>query len=238
MANIKNDQPDSEVLTSGRITETPQSCRLIRGNSELMPALPATGEALVLLQALLNEPCADLSAISETIRGDIGLTVHAFHLAAQDCNAMPSDALSISEIIIHLGVNNLRTMTLQVPGLTDMAKTSATLEKCEGFWMRARLTALIAEALASKRRIVSPDAAYLAGLLRHLGSLPQLLGWNGLDDRSPRACLPHISWELPAPLADVVRGERNSCRTEFSYSLLQLADEADKHAFRLELSYH
>jgi len=235
VANINSDQPNPAAPTSSRVTETPQACRLIRGNNELMPALPAAAEALVLLQALLDEPWADLSSITETIRGDIGLTVNAFQLAARDCNAVRDDVLSISEVIVHLGVNNLKAMMFQVPSLADIAKTSAQLDKCERFWMRARLTALIAEALASKRRIASREGAYLAGLLRHLGSLPHMLGLDGPDD--PRVSLPY-SWELPAPLADVVRGERNACRTEFSYSLLQLADEANKHAFRLELGYH
>lgn len=231
MVNRKSNPQNLAVFTCGEVPQALPVCRLTAQNAQL-PALPAIPDALAHLRKLLNERFADLRAITEAVRGDVGLTMHAFRLAAENQDAVPPDVLSISEIVVHLGLNNLRTMAFQTPALTEVTQTGIALGSCERFWMHARLTALIAEALPCNCPGVNREDAYVAGLVRHVQSLPFLLDWNFSDDQLENA------WKLPALLADVVRGDRNACRTTVSRYLLELANEADKHAFRLELGYY
>jgi len=202
-------------------------------NQSQIPAFP---EALLLLRTLLDERFADLRAITETIRGDVGLTVSALQLAADEPDVVPAEVLNISEIVVHLGLENLRTMISSIPTLTERAKAGVVLDRCQRFWMHARLTALIAEGHARQAYGLNPEHAYVAGLVRRLASLPTLLACESSDHHNPTQSGRETTWRLPGPLLDVIRGKRSACRTRLSRSLLDLANDADRHAGRLEFA--
>jgi len=196
-------------------------------------------ESLGLLRTLLSAPVPDLQAITDAIRGDVGLTVEVLRQAAEQPDTEPANVLNLAEIVVHLGLEKLRAVISKTPALPAPAAEDAVSRRIERFWMHARLTALVAEELACRNSGVSCQDAYVAGLLRHLGALPFVLDWHSTD------CEPGASgelgyylakgWSLPEPLTDVIRGDRDACISGRSRSLLDLANAADKHAYRLEL---
>jgi len=126
----------------------------------------------------------------------------------------------------------------QTKSLPHLLSTHAGISACERFWLHSRLTALIAEELASQSSEVSSEEAYLAGLLCHVGELSSVLG---LAPPSPSpADSRHIgyrmakAWGLPGALADVIGGYREICRSPESRALLDIAEAADNWASRLE----
>jgi hypothetical protein len=206
------------------------------------PRLPALPEALGLLRSVLSEPVVDLADLAAIVRGDIGLVVGVLRLGSDELGPMAEPALRVSDLLVHLGVDRLKTMASLVPAIPAQVRPDPELDRCERFWRHARLRAVIAERLAGRGQISNlyGEYAYLAGLVRDLALLPALLSWTATEGREPELC--GRSWgrtlNLPSPLTDVVRGDRAACGSSFSRALLELADEADKHAFRLELSYH
>jgi len=75
----------------------------------------AAPEALGHLRALLSQQTANLQAITAAIENDLGLTVRLYRLAAQLPATVPPGVFDISEIVVHLGIKQLRAMVSNYP---------------------------------------------------------------------------------------------------------------------------
>ncbi len=233
LANGKHNNPD---LPAGRLL---QPGELNCPRQPLVPVPPVVPGALLLFRMLVFNQIADLSAITDVIRNDIGLTVQVVRLAGEEIgknNAL----MDIDEIVVLLGLDKLRALSDEAAILSIHPRGSAGMQTFERFGMHARLTALIAEELAGETASVRQEDAYVAGLLRHVGALPFLLGWRipeleNIDTEEMGAFLAK-SWRLPNVLIDVIRGNRITCDSS-SLPLVDLVNTADEHALHLALGY-
>ncbi|MGA8153910.1 MAG: HDOD domain-containing protein [Terriglobales bacterium] len=98
MANEKNNFPHLSI--SGR---------------QKHPPVSAAPDAVGLLRTLLSRQTADLQAITQAIESDFGLTVQLFQLASELPATVPPGVFEISEIVVHLGLRQLRTMISHYP---------------------------------------------------------------------------------------------------------------------------
>jgi HD-like signal output (HDOD) protein len=225
------------LVTEQTPAEDPESSTLLLPGEAEFPSPPALPDALLRLELALSEFVTDLEEISNIVRGDIGLTIQLLRLAAREIPESVGTMFTIGEMVIHLGVEKLATLVARTEALPARLSHS-DLSLCERFWMHSRLTALIAEELAGKSTDIRPPDAHLAGLLCHLGNLPELLGWqaaspNAGDSRSRGHRIAH-AWGFPRALADVIGGDREVCRTAESRALLDIVTIADVWAYRLE----
>lgn len=201
------------------------------------PLPPAMPGAVLLLQLLVSSYTGDLHAITDVIRNDVGLTVRLFRLAGL-APIRRSGPLSVEELVVQVGVQNLRDLATDATLLPPPPVHHGDSQPWERFWTHARLTGRIAEGLAVQSTLAVRQSAYVAGLLRHLSVLPELLAWNlpGWDlarygEVGNRLA---AAWHLPEVLADVIRGDDKACGSRDSYALLVLADMADERARRWE----
>ncbi len=200
------------------------------------PAPPALPDALLQLELSLSAFVVDLGGVTDIIRGDIGLTVQLLRLAARVPELSLGKISAISEIACQVGVDRLKALVCQTNPLPIHFRDRAGLSACERFWTHSRLAALIAEELSEPSSEVTPQAAYLAGLLYRAGEIPSVLG------RAPVSAVDALcngyrmakAWELPQALADVMSGYRELCCTRESRALFDIATAADTWATRLE----
>lgn len=215
--------------------EVPLPISLRQGTEFPLP--PAMPDSVLLLRLLLSSHIADLHAITEVIRNDVGLTAQLFCLAALERGRRITGILNIGDLVVHIGLEKLKSLAAETR-LNPLPPQNAAPQARERFWMHARLTARISEELAGETTPANRDAAYVAGLMRHLGALPGLLGWE-VPERTP-GTLGEIgyriakSWQLPAVLADVIRGDDKACTSQKAYALLRLVNVADERAVRWE----
>ena len=202
------------------------------------PGLPAMPDAVLLLRLLLADNVADLYAITDVIRNDVGLTAQVLRLAAVEYGRRPF-SLDITGIVIDLGIEKLKKLAAEIKLNPSPAKNCPPQAR-EKFWSHARLTARLAENIADETAPANRDAAYVAGLLRHIGSLPSLLGWDislwmpcGVGELGYHMAK---SWQLPPALAEVIRGDDRACTSHKAYSLLRLVNAADERATRWEVA--
>ena len=201
------------------------------------PPPPAMPDAVLLLRLLLSSQIADLHAIADVIRNDVGLTAQLFRLAAIERGGRATNILNIGDLVVQIGLEKLKDLAAETR-LNPLLPQGDAANNRERFWLHARLTARISEELAGETTPANREASYVAGLLRHLGSLPALLGWE-LPGWMP-ANAGEIgyqmakTWQLPAVLADVVRGDERYCTSPKAYSLLRLVNMADERAARWE----
>ncbi len=75
-------------------------------------AIAAMPEAAAQLQLLASSSAADLDAITSIIRDDLGLTIGLLQLAEETLEENSGD-LSLEELVIHLGLEQLRRMAAE-----------------------------------------------------------------------------------------------------------------------------
>jgi HD-like signal output (HDOD) protein len=194
-------------------------------------------DAVLLLRLLLSSHIADLHAITDVIRNDVGLTAQLFCLAASERGGRATGILNVGDLVVQTGLEKLKSMAAETR-LNPLPPQNAAPQARERYWMHARLTARISEELAAETTPANREAAYVAGLLRHLGALPELLGWEmpgwmrgSLGEIGYRMAK---AWQLPAVLADVIRGDDRACTSQKAYALLRLVNVADERAVRWE----
>jgi HD-like signal output (HDOD) protein len=241
LANGKNHQSRIPGGRDASFSPAPEPTYLGSASQLELPTPPVTPKVLLLFQMLLSNHIADLSAITEVIRNDIGLTVQILRSAAEEADTDAHDFVDIEDIVVHLGLTKLTRLVDETMVLSIHPKGWAGLQTFDRFCTHARLTALIAEELAGETASVRQEEAYVGGLLRHLGALPFVLGWKipeleEVDTGEVGYYLAKL-WRLPNRLADVIRGNRETCDPS-TLPLLDLVSTADKHAFRLEVGYN
>ncbi len=201
------------------------------------PGPPALPGALLQLETCLSASVGDLQEITNAIRNDVGLTVQVLRLAAREIEESPEKIVPLSEIVVQVGFEKLRALIDRTQTLSDRFIGDASFRACERFWMHCRLTALVAEERVNPSCGVTADEAYLAGLLRHLGDLPALLGRTAPSNAAASNLLGEQmarAWGYPRVLIDVIAGDRNSCRSSESRTLLDIVTESEMWASRLE----
>jgi HD-like signal output (HDOD) protein len=164
------------------------------------PVLPST---LFRLETLLSTYAIDLHEASRLVRSDVGLAVNFLSALGRGFNTA-NKGLWLEEAIVELGAGGLRAVLARTTPLADHPGKAAGMNACHRFWKRARMTALVAEEIASCGRCIQPDEAYFAGMLYRLGELPALLSWNlsffsGLDSNEIASALMNV-WGLPDTL--------------------------------------
>lgn len=236
-ANKFNYETRLSLVTQQTPAEDPESATFLLPGETEYPSPPALPAALLRLELALSEFVTDLEEISNIVRGDVGLTIQLLRLAAREIPESAGTMVTTGEMLVYLGVEKLATLVARTEAPPHHLRDS-DLSLCERFWMHSRLTALIAEELAGQSTDVRPQDAHLAGLLCHLGDLPQLLGWpaassSAVDSRNRGYRIAH-AWGFPRALADVIGGDRELCLTAESRALLDIVTVADTWAYRLE----
>jgi hypothetical protein len=145
-------------------------------SSDCIPALSGT---LVQLELLLRCDPIDLESVTRLVRSDLGLSIQA--LRASRWAAAPNDELwRISDCVIHLGP---RLLELAPPLIWAEDRKHAYAE-AEAFWKHAKLVATVAEMTAAyfEDLEVSPEQAYISGLVHNLTRMPQILSHVGFTN--------------------------------------------------------
>jgi HD-like signal output (HDOD) protein len=199
-------QQNSEVLDSIPALEIAS----VYGTS--IPDLPILPTTLIHLKSLLSSDVVDLAALTNVVRGDLGLTISLLRIARNagwTSKAVPR----LSEIIVGLGIKPLKAIVAGIPVLSAQISGPA-IRACTRFWMHAQLTGLVSEELASSSPDLNPEDAYLAGLVSQIGKLPVLLGWRIPELESGDAVnvgsLLARAWGLPGLLTEVIEGDRRA----------------------------
>lgn len=159
--------------------------------------------ALLRLELLLKAPVADLGAICEAIRADIGLSVGMLRLSNSEGD-MPQ---RLQDLVLYLGRDELRTWVRDRALLGPACRTARA--GMADLTRRSRLIARAAEVMAGFVDGVNREEAYFGGLLHNLGALPEVSGWRTSASDQVQAGLQLArSWELPPYVLDAIEPVR------------------------------
>jgi HD-like signal output (HDOD) protein len=172
--------------------------------ADILPEVPALPETLLALDLHRLEFSFDLRGISQVILEDPGATLQILRLAGREYGDSAGSHLRIEDCICDLGVEAcLRAVER---GAMVQPSSWRAILPC---WEHARSIARFARLIAEQEPTgLTPDQAYMGGLLHILGSLPDLLGWKRRDLQGPHdvvgLALAEV-WSLPAYIQDIFR---------------------------------
>jgi putative nucleotidyltransferase with HDIG domain len=156
--------------------------------SQDLPTLPTY---VLDLNALLNNPVADLKRVGKVIRTDPSLSAQVLRLCNSALFGLRRRVLSIEQAAILLGFERLRSLVLTC-SLMKFAGKRLPSTQLVAFWQHSFLTALLSERIARHLDYFEKEQAYLCGLLHDIGELP--LSILVLEEESKKRRLPPADW--------------------------------------------
>ena len=164
----------------------PQQKKVARRKSDFLDDIPVMSATVLGLEILLHEPCIDLGMASELVLSDVGATIRILRLIGREYDFAPEhpcrmgDCLAGLDAVTWFDAISARTFTC------DREHAAIT-----ALWNHSRLVAQYAQLVAESLEGISPEEAYLVGLLHGIGAIPKVLNWpnDGLDDRESASLL-------------------------------------------------
>ena len=107
----------SKTTSIAAIAVPEQSADLCeQGCSDLLASVPALPATLVRLWLSISEPTIDLHSVCRAVRADLGLTLRVMQLSR---SLGGTSSARIHESVVHLGVADLRRLSLLMPVLSS-----------------------------------------------------------------------------------------------------------------------
>jgi hypothetical protein len=175
----------------------PPSCTLSFSSETDCFGLPAMPAALLQLELCLSATPVDLQGVTNIIKGDVGLTVQLFHLVTSKTEGASGDIQAISDMVVEAGVDKLRALAIQTRRLPDHHAGAEGTSTVERFWTHSRLTALLAEELASQSRKSPPTRLIWQGCFAIWATYHQYSGGRMRVPAQPIRVISAINWRRP-----------------------------------------
>ena len=147
-----------------------------RKSSNLMEHVPVMSATVLGLEILLNEPCIDLRMASDLVLSDVGATLRVLRLVGKEYECANEYLSSMADCLAGLDAGTwFHEISAHTFACDDDHTAVASL------YHHCRLVARYARLVAESLQGVSPEEAYLVGLLHEMESLPGALGWPARD---------------------------------------------------------
>ncbi len=142
-------------------------------SAELLETVPVMSGTILGFEMVTRRPSIDVSMATEIVSSDIGACIHLLRWAGRQYGFRQGGPTRISECIAIMDTEFFLEILSSRTFVTDAAHCGwiVVREKCQRVGKFARL---IAESIIG----VSPDDAYLAGLLHDKGDVGHVLGWS------------------------------------------------------------
>ncbi|MEO8551559.1 MAG: HDOD domain-containing protein [Kofleriaceae bacterium] len=212
----------------------------LRANKIKIPPYPAVATRL---DQIARDPRHNVAELATVVSSDPALAAAVIGRANTAAQG-GTPVTSVGESIKRLGVDLVIQLSLSL-GLGKASTDGGPLGALRrNTWRCSLLAARFAQELASKRG-VSPEVAYLAGLLHDFGEVVLVAGIEDIAKDMPLPVLPEVQWQafvgklhvqvgmavaarwnLPAPITDVIAHHRDPANLPASplTQLIKLVD--------------
>jgi len=189
--------------------------------ADFLDDVPVMSATVLGLEMLLQETYIDLRIASELILSDVGATIQILRLIGSEYDfaaERPSrmgDCIASLEVSGWFGAISARTFPC------DRKHEAIT-----AVWRHSRLVAQYAQLVAESLDGVSPEDAYLVGLLHGIGDIPAALGWpNCGRGGTNEGVLSAMEGTLPLFVLAAMRGMNDSSASSGWRFILTAAHE-------------
>ena len=177
-----------------------------QGESDFLDQVPVMLSTVLGLHILLDEPRIDLQMASELVLSDVGATIQILRLIGREYGQTPERPIGMGGCLAGLEVNawfgalSARTFSCDA----ENAATTA-------LWKHCRLAAQYARLVAGLFDDISPEDAYLVGLLHDIEEIPAVLNRRyGSVGHMKQSALTAMEGSLPLFVLAAIRTVNNS----------------------------
>jgi len=141
-------------------------------SGEFLDIVPVMSATVLGLEMLLDEPCIDLRRVSDLILSDVGATIQILRLVGREFEGASEHPSRMGDCLASLDASTwFEAISAHTfAGEPEHAAITA-------LWNHSRLVAQYAQLVAESMEGVSPEDAYLIGLLHEIEDIPGVLGW-------------------------------------------------------------
>ncbi len=177
------------------------------------------------LEILLHEPCIDLRMASELVLSDVGATIQILRLIGREYEFATEHPYRMGDCLASLDAGTWFDAISARTFACDREHAATT-----ALWNHCRLVAQYAQLVAESLDGISPEEAYLVGLLHEIGAIPKVLSWpnDGLDD-SESASLLAMEGSLPLFVLSAIQSTNDSGSSSTWKIVLTSAHELASH---------
>jgi hypothetical protein len=184
-----------------------------RKKVDLLDDVPVMSATVLGLEILLQEPCIDLGMVSELILSDVGATIQILRLVGREYEFAAEHPSRMGDCIASLDAGNWFDAISARTFACDREHAATTL-----LWHHCRLVAQYAQLVAESLEGISPEEAYLVGLLHEMKTIPNVLGW-------PSTALLAMEGSLPLFVLAAIRSMTDSSSSSTWKFILTAAHE-------------
>jgi len=183
-----------------------------------LPTLPQVVSTIV---ELLDDPSSSVKEINEMMSQDPALVGKILKVVNSAFYGLPNRVSSISQAIVILGFNTVKSLAISASVL-DMFGGGEEHFSYEEFWAHSVGVATVGQIIARDEAGVSPDTAFVTGLMHDLGKLV-------LDQYAPTEFqeILAIAREREIPFAEAEKEVLETNHGEIGYWLTQKWQLAD-----------
>ncbi len=168
---------------------------------DFLNGVPVMSATVLGLQMLLHEPFIDLRKVSALVLSDVGATIQILRLVGRDYALAMERPGRMDDCIAGLDVGDwFGVLSAHTFACDDEHYAASAL------WKHSLLVAQYAQLVAESIEGISPEDAYLVGLLHEIQAIPAALGWQSGDSgaNSP-SVLFAMDGALPLFVLDAIR---------------------------------
>jgi hypothetical protein len=144
---------------------------------EFLKDVPVMSATVLALDNLLHYPCVDLQRAAQLILSDVGATIQVLLLIGKEFDSSAQRLSRMGDCLASLDVGTWYGAISAAPTFPADRQHAALT----AVWRHCRLVAQYAQLVAESLDGVSPEDAYLVGLLHEIESIPRVLGWPASD---------------------------------------------------------
>lgn len=157
----------------------------------LANGLPPFEHTVLQLNAILDNPVADIKKAAQPIRTDPALSGQVLRMCNSPLFGRRGRVIGIEQAAVLLGADRLRSLAV-TSSLVGFAGKGLPKDQLASFWKHGFFAAMLSKHLARFTGYAEAEQAYIAGLLHDIGQIPQwmLVAEDVAKDREP----PPIDW--------------------------------------------
>lgn len=193
----------------------------MRKSAPFLDEIPVMSSTVLGLDILLNEPYLDLQMASEIILSDVGATIHVLRLVSREYRIAAERPSRMGDCIASLDVSAWFAAISARTFVGDQEHSATT-----ALWKHSRLIAQYAQLVAESLDDISPEDAYMVGLLHGIEAIPAALGGSQDDPASQHEdVLSAVEGALPPFVLEAIRSMNDSSRSSVWRCVLTAAHE-------------
>ncbi len=136
-----------------------------------MSVIASPPEVYVKLNALIADERTSLDDVAAVVQRDPALVARVLRMANSPYYGLAARVDTIARAVNVLGMNELQKVVYTVSVVESFSRLSSRITNMNAFWRHGIYTALVAEEIATRVRVLRPERLFVGAVVHDIGTL-------------------------------------------------------------------